>query len=36
MDAEKPEDLKAKCAGKRVRFVGMFGKTDGPEGKCGV
>lgn len=27
------EDLKATFAGKRVKFVGMFGKTDGPVGK---
>jgi hypothetical protein len=27
------EDFKAKFAGKRVQFVGMMGKTDGPTGK---
>lgn len=27
------EDFKAKFAGKRVKFVGMFGKVDGPIGK---
>lgn len=27
------EQLKATFAGKRVQFVGMFGKTDGPVGK---
>jgi hypothetical protein len=27
------EDLKAKFAGKRVKFVGMYGETDGPVGK---
>lgn len=27
------EDLKATFAGKRVKFVGMMGKTDGPVGK---
>lgn len=27
------EDMKAMFAGKRVKFVGMFGKTDGPVGK---
>ena len=27
------DQLKARFAGKRVQFVGMFGKTDGPVGK---
>ena len=27
------EQLKATFAGKRVKFVGMYGTTDGPEGK---
>lgn len=27
------EDLEAKFTGKRVKFVGMYGKTDGPVGK---
>lgn len=27
------DDLKARFAGKRVKFVGMFSKTDGPVGK---
>lgn len=27
------EQLKAKYAGKRVKFTGMYGKTDGPVGK---
>lgn len=27
------EDFRAKFAGKRVKFVGVHGETDGPVGK---
>jgi hypothetical protein len=33
MDNTTAEDFKTKFAGKGVKFVGMFGKADGPVGK---
>jgi hypothetical protein len=32
-ETETLADLKAKFTGRRVQFIGMTGKTDGPTGK---
>jgi hypothetical protein len=32
-ETETLADLKAKFTGRRVQFIGMMGKTDGPTGK---